>query len=196
MSQQFTSALLWFSVLGCGLLAGVYFAFSGFVMTALSRVDPAAGIAAMNAINVVIVRSLFMPLFLGTTLAAAALAILSLFHWGESGTTVMLVGGIVYLLGMFLVTMIINVPLNNALAVADPDSAQAGAVWAGFLRDWTAWNHVRTLSSTVAMICFVVALAVPGGRTPGNAPPLTHSATVSSDTVPISHDRQSRNFMD
>jgi uncharacterized membrane protein len=34
--------LLWFSIVGCGLLAGPYFAFSTFIMTALGRIDQAA----------------------------------------------------------------------------------------------------------------------------------------------------------
>ena len=42
--------------------------------SAAGSLPAAAGISAMNAINVDIVRSLFMPLFLGGTLAAAALA--------------------------------------------------------------------------------------------------------------------------
>jgi uncharacterized membrane protein len=55
MRQFLTPSLLWFSAIGCGLLAGVYFAFSTFVMTALGRIGQAQGIAAMNAINVEIV---------------------------------------------------------------------------------------------------------------------------------------------
>jgi uncharacterized membrane protein len=61
MRQFLTPGLLWFSAIGCGLLAGVYFAFSTFIMTALGRIGQAQGIAAMNAINVEIVQSLFMP---------------------------------------------------------------------------------------------------------------------------------------
>ena len=67
MRQVITSGLLWFSAVGCGLLAGVYFAFSTFIMSALARTGPAQGIAAMNVINVEIVKSLFLPFFLGTT---------------------------------------------------------------------------------------------------------------------------------
>ena len=59
-----------FPLIGCGLIAGLYFAFSAFIMTALGRIGQAAGITAMNAINAVIVQSLFMPLFLGTTVAS------------------------------------------------------------------------------------------------------------------------------
>lgn len=159
MRQLLTSGLLWFSAVGCGVLAGVYFAFSTFVMASLARIAPAAGAAAMNAINVEIVRSLFMPLFLGTTLTGAALAVLAFFRWGEPGAIAMLAGGGIYVLGMFIVTIIFNVPLNNALAAVDPASAQAAELWARYLRDWTFWNHVRSISSTGACVLFVAAIA-------------------------------------
>jgi uncharacterized membrane protein len=78
MMQPLITGLLWFSAVGCGLLAGLYFAFSTFIMTALARIGQVPGIIAMNAINATIVQSLFMPLFLGTTLTSLALAILAL----------------------------------------------------------------------------------------------------------------------
>jgi uncharacterized membrane protein len=53
MLQMLITGLLWFSAIGCGLLAGLYFAFSTFIMTAFDRIGQAAGIAAMNAINAV-----------------------------------------------------------------------------------------------------------------------------------------------
>jgi uncharacterized membrane protein len=151
--------LLWFSAIGCGLLAGLYFAFSAFVMRALGRIDRAAGIAAMNAINVDIVRSPFMPLFLGTTLVSAMLAVVAVFRLGEPGAAAMLAGGALNLVGMFAVTMICNVPLNNALAAADPASTQAASLWARYLKEWTFWNHLRTIASTAASVLFIAAIA-------------------------------------
>jgi uncharacterized membrane protein len=153
------AGLLWFSAIGCGLLGGLYFAFSAFIMTSLGRIDRAAGIAAMNAINADIVRSLFMPLFLLTTLAGAALAVLAIVRWGEPGAVAMLIGGMVYVLGMFVVTMAFNVPLNNALAAVGPVSVEASAIWTRYLTDWTMWNHVRTAACTAAMILFIAAIA-------------------------------------
>ena len=123
--QLLISCLLWFSAIGCGLLAGLYFSFSTFIMTALGRIGQTAGITAMNAINVSIVQSLFMPFFLGTTTASAALAAIALFRWGEPGAMAMVAAGVLYVLGMFIVTMIFNVPLNNALAAVDPASSEA-----------------------------------------------------------------------
>jgi uncharacterized membrane protein len=154
MLQMLVTGLLWFSAIGCGLLAGLYFAFSAFIMTALGRIGQAAGIAAMNAINIAIVQSLFLPIFLATTAASAALAVTALLRWGEPGAMAMVAGGALYVLGMFVVTMIFNVPLNDALAAADPASHEAASLWARYLTDWTLWNHVRTVSSTAACALF------------------------------------------
>jgi uncharacterized membrane protein len=159
MIQPVITGLLWFSAIGCGLIAGLYFAFSTFIMTALSRIDQEAGISAMNSINAVILKSLFMPLFLGTSLASLALTGIALFRWGEPGALAMLSGGVLYVVGMFVVTMMFNVPLNNALASADPTSAEGARVWAHFLKDWTFWNHVRTIASTGACAIFIMAIA-------------------------------------
>ena len=63
------------------------------------------------------------------------------------------------LVGMFIVTMIFNVPLNNALAATDPASIEAASLWARYLTDWVFWNHVRTVASTVACALFIYAIA-------------------------------------
>jgi uncharacterized membrane protein len=159
MIQPVITGLLWFSAIGCGLLAGVYFAFSTFIMTALGRIGQVPCIVAMNAINTAIVQSLFMPVFLCTTLTGLVLAILAIVRWGEPATMTMAAGGIVYVVGMFVCTMVFNVPLNDALAAVDPASAEGTSLWARYRNDWTWWNHVRTISSTAAFALFVAAIA-------------------------------------
>ncbi|MCA6121723.1 DUF1772 domain-containing protein [Bradyrhizobium sp. WSM 1704] len=159
MRQLLISALLWFAAVGCGLLGGLYFAFSTFIMTSLGRIGQAAGISAMNAINVDIVRSLFMPLFFATTLACAALAALASLRWQEPGAIAAISGGVLYVVGMFVVTVVFNVPLNNQLAAVDPASSAAAPVWASYLVDWTFWNHVRTIACTGSVVLFIVAIA-------------------------------------
>jgi uncharacterized membrane protein len=144
--------LLWFCALGCALLGGLYFAFSAFIMTALQNIGP-AGITAMNSINAVILRSWFMPLFFGTTLGCAALTVAGIVGSDDPRRALMIGGGLVYVLGMFGVTMFFNVPLNNALASAGKEN------WPRYLRTWTRWNHVRTLASLTAAAFFIAALA-------------------------------------
>ena len=150
--------LLWFCALGCGLLAGVYFAFSAFIMAALERAGH-AGVTAMNSVNVVILRSTFMPLFFGTTLACAALTVLGFVDLADARSLYLIVGGIVHVLGMFVVTVLFNVPLNNALMAVTAETRTGTAIWQNYLRRWTRWNHVRTLSCLAASALFVLALA-------------------------------------
>jgi len=153
MTGTLTMGLLWFAAIGCGLMAGLYFAFSAFIPQAFDALGPEPAAAAMNAINVRIVQSLFLPLFLGTTFAGVALAGIGIAGWGRPGATAMLAGGALYALGMFGVTMAFNVPLNNALV-------QSGAAfWPDYLARWTLWNHVRTIASTAASGLFILAIA-------------------------------------
>jgi uncharacterized membrane protein len=158
MSQALITSLLWFGAIGCGLLAGVYFAFSAFIMTALRRIEPSQAIASMNSINSTILGSLFMPFFYGTTLASLILAFVGLARPGP-GAIAMLAGGMIYVGGMFLCTILFNVPLNNALGTINAASEEAARVWARYLNDWTFWNHLRTIASTAAGALYVAAIA-------------------------------------
>lgn len=159
MTQLIIRYLLWFSAISCGLLAGVYFAFSTFIMTALGRIEQVRGVSAMNSINSTILESLFMPFFFGTTVASLAIAIIGISRRGQPGAAAMLGGGLIFIAGMFLCTVLFNVPLNNALAAVDPASGTATSVWARYLKHWTLWNHVRTISSTAACALYIAAIA-------------------------------------
>lgn len=156
MVEIVVRGLLWFSAIGCGLIGGLYFAFSTFILQALDRLGAERGAQAMNAINVEILRSLFMPLFLGTTLTSLALIVFGLIR-RDAGWQAMVAGGAIYVIGMFIVTIVFNVPLNNALAAAG--GHDGGAAWSVYLRDWAMWNHVRTFASLLACALFVVAIA-------------------------------------
>ena len=87
------------------------------------------------------------------------MAAIALFRWGEPGTVAMLAGGLIYVLGMFVLTIVFNVPLNDALAAADPSRPAGAALWARYLKDWTFWNHVRTAASLIASALFIFAIA-------------------------------------
>lgn len=144
--------------LGAGLTAGIFYAFSTFVMAALARLPPADGIAAMNSINVAVINPWFMAVFLGTPLLCAVAAVLALMNWSASGSAVILAAALLYVAGSFLVTMIFNVPLNNALAAVLPASSEGTLLWQRYLAEWTFWNHVRTAAPIAAMSLFIIGL--------------------------------------
>ena len=158
MSVGVLSAVTLFAALGCGLMAGFFFAFSYTVMGALARLPAAQGIAAMQLVNIVIINPWFGVAFFGTALVCAGLVISSLFRWNAPGSAYLLVGGLLYLVGTILVTVAFNVPRNNALAALDPDGAEAASYWANYVSSWTAWNHVRTATSLAAAGSLTLAL--------------------------------------
>ena len=147
------------TALGCGLMAGVFFAFSAFIMPALSRLAPSGGIAAMQSINITAVTPVFMLAVFGTAVACIVLALLSLLRWNAPVTAYVLAGSVLYLVGAIAVTIAFNVPRNDALAGVVPASDAGLREWTGYLAVWTAWNHVRAVASLAAMASFVLALA-------------------------------------
>jgi uncharacterized membrane protein len=150
--------LTFVAALGSGLIAGLFFGFSVAVMRGLRRIAPAAGISAMQSINVVILNPLFLGVFMGTAVCGVALAVAAIARWSGPAEFYLLAGSLLYVVGSFGVTMVFNVPLNNALDAIKADSADGASLWARYLSVWTMWNHVRTVASTAAMALFMLAL--------------------------------------
>jgi uncharacterized membrane protein len=147
--------------LGSGLIAGFFLAFSVCVMWALGRLPAAQGVSAMQTINVVVINPLFLGAFLGTAAATALLMVVSIMDLESAGSTLRVIGSLLYLAGAFVVTMVFNVPRNNALAAAKPDTPEAAALWREYLSRWTAWNHVRMLAALGSAAAFTLAFRTP-----------------------------------
>ncbi len=158
MSDGLLRALTLIAALGCGLVGGMFFAFSTFIMKALKRLPAAQGIAAMQSINVTVINPLFMTAFFGTAATCAILTVSSLRSWHRPGSGLLLVGSLLYLFGTILVTIVFNVPLNDSLAAVDPASAEGARLWAGYVPGWTVWNHVRTAAALAAAAALSIAL--------------------------------------
>jgi len=127
-------------------------------MTALARLPAGRGAAAMNSINRVILNPLFLSLFMGTALLCVVLSGQAIIGWRQSGAAWLLAGSLFYLVGIVLVTMVFNVPLNNALAAVGPETAEGATLWRRYLAEWVPWNHVRSVSGIVSLACFIMAL--------------------------------------
>ncbi len=145
------------AVLSSGLIGGVFFAFSSFVMRALARLPAAQGIAAMQSINVTVLCASFLVTFMGTALLSLGALALAIARWGQPGAALLAAGGILYVVGTFLVTGVCNVPLNDALGELEPGDARSVDVWESYVRRWTNWNHVRTAAAVLAAVAFTLA---------------------------------------
>ena len=160
ISSPIVTTLVWITAVSSGLIAGIYFAFSVFIMPAFDRISTSQSIAAMNSINESILRSLFMPLFFGSSIISLCLIIVAFVHWGEGGNGLILIAGTIYFVGMFICTVVFNVPLNNLLAKTDPNSENAHQVWSHYLSHWTRYNHLRTVSSLLTCILCIWLLSI------------------------------------
>jgi len=158
MSNGWVFVVTFGTALGCGLVAGVFFAFSTFVMKGLARITPSQGIVAMQSINITAISPLFMAALFGAAVACAVLAVFSLVNWRAPQSGYLLAGGLLYILGTVLVTMVFNVPRNNVLAVADPNGADAARLWSEYVASWTAWNHVRVIAALAAAWALMLGL--------------------------------------
>jgi uncharacterized membrane protein len=148
------------TALGCGLVAGFFFAYSASVMQALARRPPAEGLAAMQSINIVVINPLVMGALFGTALACIAVIVGAVLDWGDPHAVYLVIGAAVYLVGAILVTGAYNVPRNDAIAKLDPNSPDAAGAWNRYVKEWTAANHIRTLSSLAAATLLTIALRV------------------------------------
>ncbi|MBO9595031.1 MAG: DUF1772 domain-containing protein [Niabella sp.] len=140
------------------LMAGLFFSFSVAVTPGLKQLDDKSYLQAMQKINKAILNPVFLLCFIGAPLFLIGTTVVRffedhfLFMW-------MLVIALVYMGGVFMVTMLCNVPLNNYLEQQQPgmlDPEAAKAVRTRFERSWNRYNHIRTLFSILAcgmLIC-------------------------------------------
>lgn len=150
------------AILGTGIIGGVFFAFSSFVMRALGRLPAAQGLAAMQSINVVVINPHFLGAFLGTAGISLAAIVVAGLRWGKAGAALDATAGVLYFVGTFLVTVLGNVPLNNALEKVQPSDANAAETWNDYLRRWTNWNHLRTAAALLSTLSFCLGLTRQG----------------------------------
>jgi len=140
--------------LASALVAGVFQSFSDFVMRGL--VAAGGGMEAMQMINRTVLRSVFLVLLLGLVPVSIALAI---YGWASPGpaTGWLVAAAVIYGTGSFLVTIAGNVPMNKRLDHLSSADADGIDYWLTYGRKWTRLNHVRTLASLAAAICYIMA---------------------------------------
>ncbi|GAA4065515.1 DUF1772 domain-containing protein [Actinomadura miaoliensis] len=142
------------SILMTAGTAGTFFGFSVGVMPGLDAARASAAIDAMQGVNQRIQNPVFLAAFLLAPVAAAAAGVLLLTAGQRSAGLLFLAAAAVYVLGALLPTVVVNVPMNNALDVTaiPSDPAEAARVWADYSGRWTTWNTVRTVFSGAGVL--------------------------------------------
>lgn len=156
MTLQFMIWGLLALAMATGLVAGVFLTFSDFVMKSLRAAQPAAGTEAMQIINRYVFRSLFMVLLVGLIPVSALMVVFAYVFLDGGLATCLITGGLLYFFGVFLVSMVGNVPMNQTLEALPQGGAAAQTYWPKYVKGWVLWNHIRWITALGASTCYAV----------------------------------------
>ena len=147
----------------CSLVAGFLLAFAVVVMPGLGRLGDRDFIRGFQVIDGVIQNNqpVFMLVWIGSVLALlTAIA----FAFGEvdgAGRSILVGAALIYLLGVHLPTLTINIPLNNQLQRLDVDQLDDAALARArreFESRWNTWNVIRTAIASLATVLLMIQL--------------------------------------
>lgn len=168
--MRIATLVLALATISTALVAGVFYGYSVSVNLAFARLPDAAYIAAMQAINEVIVNPFFAASFFGAPVFLSSAAVLHA-HRSFSRRFVLLAGAsVIYLVGGLGVTVGGNIPLNETLArfhLATASPEQIATARLRFAAPWNKWHTVRTLASTAALTLVVCACLSSGTASVG-----------------------------
>ena len=148
------------SLLSIGAIFGFFYAWVCSTMWGLDATDPRVAITAMQAMNASVRNPVFFPAFFLTPVILAMTGLIALRLGKKRPAVLFAASAALYVAGALLVTVVVNVPMNEALAqVAVPnDSQTASAIWQEYSASWQVWNTFRTLVSGVSLLLTGLAI--------------------------------------
>jgi uncharacterized membrane protein len=155
------------SLMLSGAIFGFFYAWVCSTMWGLDAANPQVAIEAMQAMNASVRNAVFAPAFFGTPVALLVAAALA--HAGrlKLAALAFTAAGLVYLLGGIIVTLMVNVPMNEALAaIGVPETtAEAERIWQGYSAPWQFWNAIRAIACGATLALTGYAILSMRGRT-------------------------------
>ena len=159
MTDPVAGVVLIAATIAAGLMAGVFGLYANTIMRGLGRTDDRTFVGAFQAIDRAIINPLFLSTFFGALILSGVAAVL---HLGDDGLVLIVVAFALYLVGL-VITLAVNVPLNDAIkAAGDPDAIDdlAGVRRRFDEARWIRWNLARVLVVTASFACLACALAL------------------------------------
>ncbi len=144
------------SILLSGLIAGFFYAWVCSTMWGLDSLPPHSAIEAMNAMNISVRNAVFFPTFFLTPIVLAVTGLAALFAGYRTSGWAFVLGALIYSIGAFFPTTMVNVPMNVALEnLPIPTNVdEARTVWMNYSERWQFWNQFRAVASG---LCLLVA---------------------------------------
>lgn len=148
------------SIVFTGAIFGFFFAWVCSTMWGLDDADPRVAIAAMQAMNASVRNAVFFPAFFLTPVALGAAGLLLRSTRRSAAARWFFAAAAVYFVGGLILTMALNVPMNEDLAeVVVPSSLdEAQQIWNDYSGRWQTYNVIRTIASGTALLLAAIGL--------------------------------------
>ncbi|MEL6559612.1 MAG: DUF1772 domain-containing protein [Bacteroidota bacterium] len=158
MDLSIKSIVLLMSILLTGLTAGLCFTWSNAVTPGIGRLGDGGFLQAFQQMNRAIINPPFLIVFMGPAILLFLNAYLAKTDQQLRFYT-FLFAAILYFIGVAMVTIFKNVPLNEVLDKTD--LATATEVEMALLREkfeysWNRWHLVRSATSTAAFVALLI----------------------------------------
>ena len=141
-----------------GLSAGLCFTWTNTVTTGLARLDDIGYLAAFQQMNRTILNPTFFVVFLGPVFAIAGSAFLHK-NYATPVLWMIITAAIIYFVGVGLVTVFGNVPINEVLDSKDLNlinREDAHALRMQFENNWTRLHLIRTYASGISFLLLIL----------------------------------------
>ncbi|NVK34168.1 MAG: DUF1772 domain-containing protein [Rhodobacteraceae bacterium] len=157
---RFLMPMSMLSLLSIGAVFGFFYAWVCSTMWGLDAADPRVAISAMQAMNASVRNAVFFPAFFLTPVFLAITAFIANRQRRARSAVLFAAAAAVYFTGALMVTAIVNVPMNEALAlvIVPADSAAAADLWRDYSAPWQFWNTIRTFVSGCALLLTGLAI--------------------------------------
>ena len=143
-----------------GLSAGLCFTWTNAITPGIGKLDNMSYLTSFQQMN----RSIINPMFIIAFFGPSILGIISLISFRYASTEiiwVLIVAIAIYFLGVVLITIFGNVPLNNTLEATELSTASRASLKS--LRDlfevkWNRLHLIRTISAAVSFLLLIISL--------------------------------------
>ena len=150
-----------FAALFSALMGGLFFTWSNAVVTGLAKIPDHGYISAMQSINRTILNPLFLLIFMGTNILLPLAAWFQYRAEEQPGWWLMAFAALIYIIGVFGITIGGNIPLNQMLdkfALTTSTAQEMKDLRTVFENRWNNLNLVRAWASAISLALVLLSL--------------------------------------
>ncbi len=152
------------AVLLTGLVAGLFYSYANSVTGGLGKLSDKEYLMAFQSINRAILNVWFFVGFMGGLVVLPVATWLSYNEGINFSFCLLLSATLIYVVGVFGVTIFGNVPLNNILEKFDINAASHQELLSlreKFEASWNKWNLIRTVAAVLSFFLVILSILKP-----------------------------------